>query len=1337
MENAWYANLAQPTIPSEFASFVSGIASLDNLPKHRSEERARVFQREGMSGQVNEVAAVEQNLSRPNFTYGSTNQTYYALTPYDFATLYDVLPLWNANAPVNGAGETIAVVGETDINPADFVSFRTLFSLPLGSSANETGSSYLNIIYNGSKPSVFNEEGHAIADVEWAGAAAPGAVIDYVASQSTEVSSGVALSAAYIVDNNLAPILVDSYSTCELSLGSGGNAFYDLLWSQAAAQGITVVTASGDSGAAGCDANYTPASEGKAVNGVASTQYDVAVGGTDFYLPNGPSGYFSATNRANQSSVLSYIPEAVWNDNCTNPLILTQPQYAGASAEQVCNLSSTPYGLSFASGSGGGASACTSSDGSTVASCSGGHPKPSWQVGNGVPNDGLRDVPDVALFASKGRANSFYVVCQQSANTDGNSCNVDTPYSDFVAAGGTELAAPAFAGILALAAQKTGDRLGNVNPVLYGLAAKQAVAGTACGSSTPNSVCLFHDVSLGTNSVPCTTGSPTCVTQNVGDRLGTLNVPAAGAGYDLATGLGSVDAAQLVTAWAALSYKPTTALLTLSPTTGVHGSPVSVNVVVSGQSVTPTGLVAIQAQSPNGLVASGPLNAGTFTQVVRSLPGGSFGVSAHYAGDTVDAATDSNVVSVVITPEPSTSTLTPLAYDPVGKTGTAVASAPYGTVFYLRVDVQGQSGQGIATGAVTLTDNGAYASGTVSLNSSGSTEAQTSDILPGNHTLSSTYLGDASFNPSVSAPVSLVITKAPTSAVLTESATSVASSGFLTFTATVDSATYGLQSPSGPISLLSGSLLIAQVTPVTTQDSNYHTEATGIFTLPASSLPVGQNSLTIVFNGDANYTGSTSAPISVNVINASLPATKTTVSSTPASVPMQGAAQLYAQVDLVASGQPAGQVQFQIDGRNLAATVTLAGGIAAMTYPVGSLAAGQHLVQAVFLGSATAAASISSPVSLTITSPTLTSKPTFTITPAIATQGTPVAVVAQVASSTGLVATGTMQIFLDGNQVGQPYPLTSGAAMLPLETTAIPVGKHVLTVYYSGDQNFRPGSADPGTLTISTPSLSASSITLSGLATLVPFGMNATAIATVSPVNPVPSGTLQVAVDGVNSGATVLLGGPTNMLTLLTSALTPGTHTVSVSYSGDSHYTSSSSAPAAFVVGQPVSQGTFSLTPGSVSLSADRLSLIDPTVTYLVSPNGFTGSVAFSCSGNLPTYTACSFLPSTLSVQDPNPASTVLTLKLNTGLNQQAQTNGLLRQRKLIPLSFAGFFGALFFFRRSRRLPAMLSLLFLAALAGCGNGYPEGTSSPGTYQIVVTAIGGGVTHTDTISLTVK
>src|SRR5260370_183731 len=292
----------------------------------------------------------------------------------------------------------------------------------------------------------------------------------------------------------------ESYGQCELNLGTAGNQFYNNLWQQAAAQGITAFVSSGDNGSAGCDFELEqgllppqPAKYGLQVNGLGSTPYNVSVGGTDFndYF-NSTTYWNAASNPTTLESAKGYIPETTWNDSCTNA-IFGDPSFPihNTNPETICNNPNLSQ-FGGAVGGSGGKGNCTGPTGTTVSSCSGGYSKPVWQVATGVPNDGKRDLPDVSLFASNGFENSFYMMCEADIS-HWAACST----SNFVGVGGTSASSPAFACLLALVNQKSGSRQGNPNYVLYGLAAKQSAS--SCNSSTrPASNSVINDVTSGT-----------------------------------------------------------------------------------------------------------------------------------------------------------------------------------------------------------------------------------------------------------------------------------------------------------------------------------------------------------------------------------------------------------------------------------------------------------------------------------------------------------------------------------------------------------------------------------------------------------------------------------------------------------------------------------------------------------------------------------------------------------------------------------------------------------------------------------------------------------------------
>ncbi len=736
---------------------MAGVESLNNFPRKPMYRLAGVVSRSKSTGQIKPLQPL---FTLPSNGCGVQSSDCYAVGPYDFATIYNVSSLWSASPAIDGSGQTIAIVGETDINPQDVADFRNFFGLPA-----LTGSQ-LNIIHNGPAPGILTdgEETESDLDVEWSSAVAKGATIDFVVSESTETTAGIDLSSQYIIDNNLAPVMSESYGECELGLGNSGNTFYSQMWQQAAAEGITVFISSGDSGSAGCSSQDSappaPSLYGLAVSGFASTPYNVAVGGTDFNDLTNASTYWSLTNNSTtQASALSYIPETTWNDTCTNSVFGTLG--FSTNAETNCNNAQLQGYVSTVGGS-GGKSSCTNSDGQHPASCAAGYPKPSWQSGSNVPADGVRDIPDVSLFAASGSpSGSFYIICQADL-VGGSSCNPAISSTEFLGVGGTSASSPAFAGILALVNQKTNARQGNANYVFYKLAANQ-----------PG---VFNDVpSGGTISMPCLTGSPDCTTSVSGDQYGVLSGYTTGTGYDLATGLGSVNVANLVNKWNTVSFNAsTTAINSLLPTSITHGQTVNVSVKVTGSAGTPTGTVTLFG-GPSGTqrIDSRTLDGtGAATWATSLLPGGSYGVKAHYSGDGNYGSSDSAGSAVVVGKENSSEQVDLITYDPnTGQVINAnVTTAVYGSSYLLRVNILNSTGaacsslqSGCPSGTVMLNDNGSpLDGGTFTLNSLGYTEDQAILLPGGSNSIQAAYAGDNSFKASAPTSDTVTITPAPT-----------------------------------------------------------------------------------------------------------------------------------------------------------------------------------------------------------------------------------------------------------------------------------------------------------------------------------------------------------------------------------------------------------------------------------------------------------------------------------------------------------------------------------------------------------------------------------------------
>ncbi len=462
------ANAAEPAVPAAFADVVLGFRGLNDFHPH-----ARVRAR---------------GVAKPNFT--SSISGLHFITPGDFATIYDLNALYSAG--INGTGQKIAVMGQTDISMADITTFRSLAGL---------AAINLQTVLAGSDPGTQQSDlAEADLDLEWSGAVAPNATIYYVNS------SDVFTSMIYAIDHNVAPVVSISYGNCEQNFSSSDMASIAQTARFANSQGITIVAPAGDSGAADCDDGY-PATQGPAVDFPASLPYVTGIGGTEF--SEGSGTYWSTTNTPNPNggSALSYIPEIVWNDT---------------PAPASCTANNSNCALSAG---GGGVSTLN-----TV--LPGQFPKPGWQAGPGVPADGARDVPDVSIDASPDV--DGYLICS------GGSCvsGWRMANSNLNVIGGTSMGVPTFAGIVALINQQAGtpQGQGNVNYILYPLAVSYPAA--------------FHDITTGNNIVPCQAGSTGCPSS------ATIGY-AATAGYDLASGLGSIDAFNLVTAWTSVSAPPT------------------------------------------------------------------------------------------------------------------------------------------------------------------------------------------------------------------------------------------------------------------------------------------------------------------------------------------------------------------------------------------------------------------------------------------------------------------------------------------------------------------------------------------------------------------------------------------------------------------------------------------------------------------------------------------------------------------------------------------------------------------------------------------------------------
>jgi len=536
------ANMSDPQIPAALAPAVKGIVSLHDFRPH-----------------TNYKPHANYTFSGGCYPIGGSGNCY-ALVPADLATIYNFNPAFTAG--YTGTGETVVVIEDTNVyNAADWTTFRTTFGL-----SGYTSGSFTQVHPTGSltctNPGTNSAEGEAILDAEWASAAAPNAAIELASCKDTSTNFGGLIALENLVNSSSPPPIVSiSYGECEAENGATANAAYNSTYQQATAEGSSVFVSSGDEGAASCDADEANATHGIGVSGFASSQYDVAVGGTDFSdaYSKTQTTYWNTSDTTVYGSAKSYIPEIPWNDSCGSVLIATYYSGSGTTygSKGYCN-SGTDHKdfITTASGS-GGPSGCATGKASTSGVVSGtcaGWPKPSWQTGFiGIQSDGVRDIPDVSLFAANGAWSHYYVFC----DSDGGGCS-GAP-SNWDGAGGTSFSSPILAGVQALIDQKMGAKQGNPNPTYYALATTEygSQGSATCNSTNGANVgtsCVLYDVTQGDMDVNCT-GTHSCYkpsgTYGVLSTSTTAYKPAYGTatGWDFATGVGTVNVANLINAW--------------------------------------------------------------------------------------------------------------------------------------------------------------------------------------------------------------------------------------------------------------------------------------------------------------------------------------------------------------------------------------------------------------------------------------------------------------------------------------------------------------------------------------------------------------------------------------------------------------------------------------------------------------------------------------------------------------------------------------------------------------------------------------------------------------------
>jgi len=1142
------ANSTDPQIPAALAPVIAGIAKLNDFRPKRGAVESRTAHFDSETRKIKPDLTLQCNASGACSIPSGTNGNILFAVPADAATIYDT-----PNATLNGnyskvssllggksydgTGLTIGIVGDANINAQDIAAYRAGF-LPSSYSAHPP-----KVVIDGDDPGINPDSIEALLDLEVSGGIAPGASINLYISADVGLSSGLDFAIIRALADNNVSILNVSFGQCEQSLGSS-NETYSQDWEQAAAQGISVTVASGDSGSAGCDDSNSESSAqfGLAVSGFASTAYNIAVGGTDYdVLLNDFATYVNSSNAAASyyRTALSYIPENPWNNS-------TQPPNSGGYS------SNTPFMDSNQStnitGGGGGVSSCTQTNGippNTTCVPNSGYPIPPFQTGAPDFTFKNRAVPDVSLLAANGFYSAIWLVCSDSEingqtatptqidceQTSGSFTNGTT----FTGVGGTSAAAPAFAGMLALVSQSQGGvRLGQADNVLYNLAAQSALYPS-----------VFHDVTAGNNSVVCMANTPNC---GANGFLAGYNT---GTGYDAASGLGSVDAAQLVANWTKASFTPTTTSFTInggtSPISVKHGTQLNLAASVSPGAATGDVSFVNNSGVENNQALIGfvtPLSSGKASVSTSDLPGSPqpnkpYNVYAYYGGDVKNAASQSNPVQVTISPESSSVVLGMSMIDPSSSniqcddidqppTTCKGQTIPYGFATVISAQVKGASGSNtVATGNIVLADT-AGSLPALPISSSGaaaysnySNPAESLSVAA--HGVTASYAGDGSYLASNSGSAySFTISKGQTTLTLLGSQNQNAPT--ITLTATVNTDSIGLP-PGGAMTFQVGSTTLGTA-PAPSKVGFVGSAITAQYeiTIPtnATGLVSGNNTITATYPGDTHYSNSNaSTVVTVTAPSFTLFGTNVTVAAgattgNTADVIVEGSGGFSGTVALACAitSSPSGATNLPTCSLNPTSVSLANSTIQESTLTINTTAATTTGAYVVTLTGTSGSVSVKSPLNLTVTpsgaigSFTINS-PALTVVAGASTGNTASMVVTPTNGFTGMVA---LTCAITTSPAGAMSPptcslsptsvsidsMTLGASTLTIGTTATTTtGAYVVTVTGTSGSTTAKGTVN---LTVSASS-STGSFNVSGTAVTVNAGATTgnTSTVTVTP----------------------------------------------------------------------------------------------------------------------------------------------------------------------------------------------------------------------------------------------
>ncbi len=792
----------EPTIPAALAPVLTSIEGLTDLPLHPM-HRAEPAQPRASPTSL-----------QPLYS-NSTNTLHYTF-PGDFNVIYDIVP--TTNAGYSGIGVKVAVIGRSEIANSDITELETLAGLP-----NKVPNVVL--IPGSADPGVVTgDTGESTLDVGRVLTTATGAQADLVLAASA--AGGLSAALQYNVNTLLDPVMTLSYGLCESSAGASNVNFFNTLFSQAAAEGISTFISSGDAAAAGCSSAFTTPTGMETLgmgNYLCASSYVTCVGGTEFNDPNAASYWAPGpTSTVPFVSALGYIPEGAWNEPTTT-------NANGATVYQIA-------------GTGSGPSAYIA--------------KPSFQTGTGVPADGARDIPDVSFTAA---GHDGYFACLASSGS-----GFDCSKGGGVIYSGTSASAPSMAAIAAILDQRLGKAQGNINPLLYQLAASNPAA--------------FHDATPASSGVTCTVSTASICNNSV-PTASSLSGGLAGyplqVGYDLVTGLGSLDVTNFINASVTAALSVTSVAVSASPAgVSVGQSAAFTATVTSAGSATPTG--TIQFFSNGASISSAiPLTNGVATSTAIAFPtAGTYAITATYSGDLASAGSTSAPINFIVTSLPPTLTV-------AGATSTTLTAGQTTTV--LSASVTSASGTGATpTGSVQFNSNGKFLAGPIALTNGKATSAPILFATSGTDAITAVYSGDTSYAPSTSNAVNVVVNPIATGIVVNPPSSSAVAGSAAVFTAGVLPTApppTGTPAPTGTVQFFANGTAFGSPVPLIgiTQTGTFNTKVAGTYAITAQ------------YSGDATFAASTSAAVTLTVTATTAP-TGLTISASPSTLTISSAA---------------------------------------------------------------------------------------------------------------------------------------------------------------------------------------------------------------------------------------------------------------------------------------------------------------------------------------------------------------------------------------------------------------------------------------------------------------